>query len=92
MNIGDKVEIKECHKMPQLIGKIAKVVAMVDPEMSKYPIMVEPDEPVEVETPMGTLKTKGPFGFREDELEPADPAKGIPKAFTEESEPEPEPA
>lgn len=83
MNIGDVVEIKECHKIPELVGRTAKVVAMVDPEMSKYPIMVELAEPIEQEVPMGTLKTKGPFGFREDELAPADPKKEVPKAFQE---------
>ena len=83
MKIGDVVEIKECHKIPELVGKTAKVVAMVDPEMSKYPIMVELEEPIEQELPMGTLKTKGPFGFREDELGTPDPNKGIPEAFQE---------
>ena len=83
MEIGNVVEIKECHKLPELVGKTAKVVAMVDPEKSKYPIMVELEEEIETEVPGGTFKTKGPFGFREDELAPADPTKGIPDAFIE---------
>ena len=83
MNIGDKVEIKECHKQPELVGKIAKVVAMVDPEESKYPVAVKIDEPIEIDIPGGVFKTSGPFMFREDELEPADPNKGVPEAFQE---------
>lgn len=82
MNIGDKVEIKECHKMPVLVGKIAKVVALVDPQASNYPVAVLTDEPIEIEVPGGVFKTSGPFMFREDELELADPTKGIPEAFT----------
>lgn len=85
MNIGDKVKILECHKMPDLVGKIAKVVAMVDPEQSKYPIGVELDEPIDMEVQMGTLKTGGPFGFREDELELVSPDQDIPEAFLKEA-------
>ena len=83
MNIGDKVKILECHKMPDLVGKIAKVVAMVDPEADKYPIKVilEESEAIEVPHPLGKLIMTGPFEFREDELEPADPNKGVPEAF-----------
>ncbi len=83
MNIGDKVVIKECHKMPDLVGKAAKVVAMVDPEADKYPVKVNLDEPLEVPHPMGKLQLTGPFEFREDELEPADPNLDIPQAFQE---------
>ena len=81
MNIGDKVKILECHKMPDLVGKEAKVVAMVDPEEDKYPIKVNLDEPLEMPHPLGKLQLTGPFEFREDELEIADPNQGIPKEF-----------
>ncbi|KKN35033.1 hypothetical protein LCGC14_0787820 [marine sediment metagenome] len=83
MQIGDIVEIIKCNKIPELVGKTAKVIAMVDPEKAHYPVMVELEEPIEQEVPMGTLKTKGPYGFRENELTPADPSKGIPEAFKE---------
>ena len=83
MNIGDMVVIKECHKMPDLVGKTAKVVAMVDPELSKYPIQVTTVEPMAIEVPGGVFTTSGPFPFREDELELADPTQGIPEAFLE---------
>ena len=83
MNIGDKVKILECHKMPDLVGRTAKVVAVVDPEQDKYPIKVDLDEPLEIPHPMGKLMATGPFMFREDELELADPDKDIPEAFQE---------
>lgn len=81
MNLGDKVTIKECHKMPDLVGKEAEIIAVVKPELAKYPIQVELVEPIKMETPFGTLETKGPFPFREDELEPVNPNKGIPESF-----------
>lgn len=84
MEIGDVVEIKECHKIPDLVGKKAKIVAKVDPEKSDYPLLVELLEPIEQEVQVGTLLVKGPFGFREDELELAEPDKGIPDAFLKE--------
>ena len=84
MQIGDIVEITKCNKIPELVGKTAKVIALMDPDQAHYPVMVELEEPIEQEVPMGTLKTKGPFGFRENELKPADPSKGIPDAFKQE--------
>lgn len=81
MEIGDKVIIKECHSIPALVGKEAKIIAKADTEISPYPIFVELIEAIEQELPIGTLMVKGPFGFREDELEAADPNKGIPDAF-----------
>jgi len=84
VKIGDKVKILECHKMPALVGKIAKVVTMNDPETNKYPIEVKLVEPIEQEVEVGTLAISGPFGFREDELELADPNHGVPDAFTKE--------
>lgn len=83
MNVGDKVKIKECHKMPDLVGKLAKVVAVVDPEVDKYPIKVQLDEGIDFPHPLGKIVATGPFEFREDELEPADPNKDIPQAFQE---------
>ncbi len=85
MNLGDKVIIKECHKIPDLVGKEAEIIALVKPEMAKYPIQVELTEPIKMETPFGTLETKGPFPFREDELELVNPNKGIPGAFLSEA-------
>ena len=85
MKIGDMVIIKECHKTPELVGKEAKVVVIVDPELAPYPIQVMlTGDAIPFETPMGTGETKGPFGFRENELEPATPDHGIPDAFKEE--------
>lgn len=60
MQVGDIVNIKECHKIPELVGKEAKVVAVVDPELAKYPVSV-----------MLTDGMPGIMGFREEELEPA---------------------
>jgi hypothetical protein len=85
MNLGDKVIIKECHSIPALVGKKAKIVGLVDPELTKYPLQVLLiDKPVEVQTPLGTGLSKGPFPFREDELEHLDPNHGIPYVFTKE--------
>jgi len=82
---GDKVVIKECHAIPTLAGEEARVVAMVDRELTKYPIRVLlTGGPVEVETPLGVGLSKGPFPFREDELEPFHPDHGIPEIFTKE--------
>lgn len=70
MNVGDKVIIKECHKIPELVGREAKVVAVVEPELAHYPIKVMLiGDPITFETPFGGGTTEGPFGFREDELE-----------------------
>ena len=82
MNIGELVTIKECHNIPDLVGKEAKVVSMVDPELAKYPIQVIlTGDAITIETPMGKGQTKGPFPFREDELEILLPDHGIPDAF-----------
>lgn len=84
MNLGDTVIIKECHKIPDLVGKEAKVVAMVDPSFTDYPIQVLLTEPIAIDTPLGKGETKGPFGFREDELEVHKPPtgdEGIPDVF-----------
>lgn len=81
MKIGDKVIIKECHKLPDLVGREAKIIAEVDAELANYPFQVLLTEQIELDTPVGKVETKGPFGFREDELEPV--AK-VPKAFLEE--------
>ena len=82
-SLGDKVIIKECHSTTALVGKEAKVVALVDPELTKYPVRVLlTKEPIETETPWGSGLSIGPFPFREDELEPYDPNHGIPDVFT----------
>jgi hypothetical protein len=85
MKLGDKVIIKECHAIPALAGKEAKIVVLVDPELTKYPIHVLlTGDPIEAQTPIGSGLSKGPFMFREDELEPCDPNHGIPEVFTKE--------
>ena len=85
MKIGELVTIKECHSIPELVGLEAKVVAIADPELTKYPIQVLlTGEAVTIETPMGKGETKGPFPFREDELEILAPDHGIPDSFKEE--------
>ena len=87
MNIGDLVTIKECHKMPELVGREAKVAAIADPEISEYPIQVLlTGDPITIQTMAGVGETKGPFGFREEELEPLEPLEpdhGIPEVFKE---------
>ncbi len=84
MNIGDMVKIKECHAMPQLVGQAAKVVVIADPELTEYPIRVLlTDEAITVDLGLGKAQTKGPFPFREDELEPLPPDHGIPDVFKE---------
>ena len=87
MNPGDMVIIKECHKIPELVGKEGKVLAMVDPEASPYPIQVVLTEKVKITTPFGEGETAGPFPFRENELELHNPPKGnegVPEVFTQE--------
>ena len=85
MNIGDKVKIKECHALPQVVGLEAEVVAMDDPETTRHPIQVVlTGDPVTIQTQIGTGQTKGPFPFREDELELLDPDHGIPDVFKKE--------
>ena len=57
MKEGQLVIIKECHKIPELVGKTAEVVVTNGMELgSKYPIHVQID---------GYDST---VGFREDEL------------------------
>jgi len=68
MQIGDVATVKECHKMPELVGKEVKVIALVDPQMARWPISV-----VLVDAP-----SEGIYGFREDELEPR---ADVPDAF-----------
>lgn len=80
MQVGDKVIIKECHKMPELVGKSATITAMGEPG-SAYPFAVTLDEPIQKMVKMqlpgggmlaGQAMVAGPFGFREDELEATD--------------------
>ncbi len=82
MNIGDLVLIRECHSIPALVGQEAKVVVLADPELAKYPVQVLlTGDPIKMVTPSGSVLSKGPFHFREDELEPLDPNHGIPEVF-----------
>jgi len=72
MEIGNKVKIKECHKIPALVGEDAIIVSMMDQELSPYPITVK----------ISSGEYIGKFcGFREDELELV---PDIPKVFLEE--------
>ena len=71
MQLGDKVKILECHKIPELVGQEAEVVAMVAAELGPYPIKVK------LLTGEHTDKLAQ---FREDELEVM---PGVPKAFLE---------
>lgn len=60
VKIGDTVKILECHKIPELVGQEAEVVAMVEQELSPYPVTIK----------LITGEHQGQFcGFREDELE-----------------------
>lgn len=75
MNIGDKVKILECHKIPELVGQEAEVVGMTTQELATYPVIVK----------LTSGDNEGKFcGFREDELEPVTPDHDIPDAFKEE--------
>lgn len=92
MKIGDMVIIKECHKMPQLVGLEAKVIAQADPDYTPYPFQVVlTGDPIKVtiHTPFGEGEgeSKGPFHFREDELELAKPPPEIPQAFQDMDKP-----
>ncbi len=56
ITLGSKVIIKECHSMPQIVGKtgVVKALLLVD-ENNPYPMYVWLDEPI-------TLEQKAPFG------------------------------
>ena len=72
MNIGDTVKMTECHKIPELIGLSAKIIAMVAQELVPHPITVE----------LKSGDHAGKFcGFREDELEAIEPNHNIPDVF-----------
>ena len=75
MNIGDKVKILECHKVPELVGQEAEVIALVDPSLTKYPVAVK----------LLTGEHAGkPCEFREDELQPLPKGdEGIPPEILE---------
>ena len=82
MELKSIVTIKECHKIPELVGREAKVIAIADPEAAKYPIQVVLiGEPIIFQTPVGAAQSKGPFGFRADELEVVEPPTDVPDAF-----------
>ena len=55
MNKGDKVQIKECHKLPDLVGREGTIQKVDLPWPSAYPVAVEIG---------GSL-----YGFREEEIE-----------------------
>ena len=60
---GDCCFIKECHSIPELVGRQAIVLKVGAP--GKYPIIVQiAGDPVVTKT--GPSST---FGFREDELQ-----------------------
>lgn len=71
--VGEAVTIMECHKVPQLVGKKAKVVTRS--EGSRYPVIVLVLEPVvpPVVNPLTGQEVKH-FGFRDDELAPTEGA------------------
>lgn len=99
--LGSKVTIKECHSMPQIIGKTGTVKALlfVD-EHNKYPLSIVLDEPVVIEQaepiPGMTIGISwaGPYFCRPDELElvgetkPAIIPDAFNKAFKDEKPPE----
>lgn len=75
MKVGDKVQIEECHKVPELVGQEAEVIGVVSTEVEKYPILVK--------------LLQGEYAgkisqFREEELKALPQGdEGIPPAFTE---------
>lgn len=93
MKIGDIVIIKECHALPDLIGREAKIIAQADPEYSRYPFQVIlTGDPLKVSVNLPFIgeqegESKGPFPFREDELELAKPPPEIPQAFKDMDKP-----
>lgn len=99
--LGSKVTIKECHSMPQIVGKtgVVKALLLVDAK-NKYPLSVVLDEPVIIQQdgpiPGMTIGIhfQGPCYCRPDELELVGETKPviIPDAFNkafEEKPPEP---
>jgi hypothetical protein len=68
--IGTKVIIKECHSMPQIVGKAARVAGWMDAETAGYPLMVMLDEPVYIPVAGYGIATQfqGPHICRPDEL------------------------
>ena len=63
LNVGDTVLVKECHSLPELVGRQAIVLKVGAP--GRYPIIVQVvGDPVMTST--GPSDT---FGFREDELQ-----------------------
>jgi len=75
VNIGDLVEITECHAHPELVGQEGKVIGLMAPEKAKHPVAV---------AIMSGEHTGKLCGFREDELKlllKGD--EGIPPAFLE---------
>ena len=73
--LGSKVIIKECHSLPQIIGKtgVVRALMLVDEE-NKYPLLVILDEPIKFtqETPIPGLALtqdwRGPHYCRPEEL------------------------
>lgn len=56
MQIGDKVRIIECHKMPELLGEEGEIAGEHSLATSPYPLSVK--------------VAGGLYGFRPEELEP----------------------
>lgn len=77
MRIGDEVKIKECHKIPELVGEEAVIMALTDQALTKYPVAVK----------ISSGEHEGKFcGFREDELELVPKGDdGIPPVFLKEA-------
>ena len=73
MQQGQIVIVKECHKIPELVGQTAIVLQVFPPEAGKYPITVG------VQTGEHKGKTAN---FREEELEILPKGtEGIPDIF-----------
>lgn len=76
IKLGSKVVIKECHSMPQVIGKtgVVKALLLVDEE-NKYPMYVWLEEPIMIEqkAPIGgivlQIPWQGPHLCRPEELQ-----------------------
>lgn len=75
ITLGSKVIIKECHSMPQVVGKtgVVKALLFVD-ESNPYPMYVWLDEPIimEQKMPIGgiviQIPWQGPHLCRPEEL------------------------
>jgi len=73
MKVGDKVKIKECHSVPELVGQEAEVIKVAEPlseEQTQAFVTLYGKKPYTVAIKITTGEHAGkPLPFREEELE-----------------------